>query len=105
MQKKANCETTVLSELLITFLTNKINNCTFVEKFDAKANSDYTPALSYDVKQVSFSFTERTVDEIIKRSKHFYELMNQRRTIRKFSSRPVPITVIKNIVRTAGKSV
>jgi iodotyrosine deiodinase len=39
---------------------------------------------------------------MITRSNDFYELMRKRRTIRKFSSEPVPIRVIQNILKTAG---
>jgi len=40
-------------------------------------------------------------DEMIQRSKRFYEWMNKRRSIRNFSNKPVPREVIENIVKTA----
>jgi nitroreductase len=40
-------------------------------------------------------------DEMIQRSKRFYEWMNKRRSIRNFSNKPVPKEVIENIVKTA----
>ncbi|XP_042858714.1 iodotyrosine deiodinase 1-like, partial [Penaeus japonicus] len=43
-------------------------------------------------------------EESIKKSKEFYELMNTRRSVRFFSSDPVPREVIENVVRTAGTS-
>ncbi|KAM4695321.1 iodotyrosine deiodinase 1 [Discoglossus pictus] len=43
-------------------------------------------------------------NEMVKRSKDFYELLNQRRSIRFISDEPVPREVIDNIIRTAGTS-
>lgn len=42
-------------------------------------------------------------EEMVKRSTDFYQEMNRRRTLRFYSSEPVPEEVIKNIIRTAGK--
>ena len=41
-------------------------------------------------------------EEMVKRSKEFYEIMKQRRTIRDFSDKPVPREVIENCIATAG---
>jgi iodotyrosine deiodinase len=41
-------------------------------------------------------------DEMLKRSEDFYEWMNQRRSVRDFSSEPVPKEVIENIILTAS---
>jgi nitroreductase len=43
-------------------------------------------------------------EELIRRSRQFYEFMNQRRTLREFSDRPVPKEVMENIIMTAGTS-
>jgi hypothetical protein len=40
-------------------------------------------------------------DEMIQRSKRFYEWMNKRRSIRNFSNKQCPKEVIENIVKTA----
>ena len=40
--------------------------------------------------------------EMLKRSEVYYQWMNQRRTIREFSDRPVPLAVIENIIMTAS---
>ena len=42
------------------------------------------------------------IDEMIERSKDFYNYMNTRRSARFFSSKPVPKEIIKNIIHTAG---
>ena len=40
--------------------------------------------------------------ESVERSRAFLELMRKRRTVREFSSEPVPFDVIENAIRTAG---
>lgn len=42
--------------------------------------------------------------EMLIRSRAFFEEMNQRRTIRFYSDRPVPLEVMENIIKTAGTS-
>src|SRR5437660_6371856 len=41
-------------------------------------------------------------DEILRRTKEFYEMMQRRRTFRDFSDRPVPRRVIEHCIRAAG---
>ena len=41
-------------------------------------------------------------DEILRRTKEFYETMQHRRTFRDFSDRPVPRRVIEHCIRAAG---
>lgn len=52
------------------------------------------------------SYTRETYEdgEMLDRSRIFYEWMDQRRTVRDFSDRPVPREVIENIVRTASSA-
>jgi nitroreductase len=40
--------------------------------------------------------------ELIENSQNFYQLMNGRRTVREFDTKPIPIEVIENIVLTAS---
>lgn len=47
-------------------------------------------------------FTRLPVDESVRRSKEFYELMRRRRSIREFSTDPVPLEIIENAIRVAG---
>lgn len=42
------------------------------------------------------------LDEVLKRSKEFYEWMDTRRTVRDFSDQPIPREVIENIIKTAS---
>ncbi|XP_047429866.1 iodotyrosine deiodinase 1 [Mugil cephalus] len=41
-------------------------------------------------------------DKMLERSKDFYTVMNQRRSVRFISSEPVPREVLDNVIRTAG---
>jgi len=41
-------------------------------------------------------------DEMIKRSKEYYELMDKRRSVREFTDKDVPKEIIENIIKTAG---
>jgi nitroreductase len=45
------------------------------------------------------SFNE---EDMLTRSRAFYAFMNQRRTVRDFSDKPVPLEIIENIIKTAG---
>lgn len=47
-------------------------------------------------------FARMSSEESIARSQAFLELMKRRRTVRVFSSEPVPIEIIKNAIATAG---
>lgn len=51
---------------------------------------------------VSYQKETYEIDEMLTRSKRFFEWINQRRTIRDFSDRPVPKEVIENILIAAG---
>lgn len=57
-------------------------------------NSEY-PFIEY----YKDSYSE---EEMLERSKTFYSTMNTRRTVREFSTKPIPQEVIENILRTAG---
>ena len=48
------------------------------------------------------TFQEFPPDEMQARAESFYQEMARRRTVREFSSRPVPRSVIENALRTAG---
>lgn len=49
-------------------------------------------------------FKHRDEKEMISRSSKFFDMMKSRRTIRDFSSKPVPKAVIENAIRTAGRA-
>ncbi|CAB1450174.1 unnamed protein product [Pleuronectes platessa] len=55
-----------------------------------------------ELPHVAFSLPRHTEEAALKRSKDFYNLMNQRRSVRFISPEPVPRKVIDNVIRTAG---
>lgn len=69
---------------------------------DDGQNPDLTSALPWDLKHVPFEFKRLPVEETIQRSLEFCNLMSTRRTVRFFSSDPIPADVIRNIIRAAG---
>jgi nitroreductase len=48
------------------------------------------------------TWKELSPDEMRRRSAEFFDAINQRRTVREFSDRPVPEDVIENALRAAG---
>ena len=62
------------------------------------------PVNAEDTEHIPYVHVSRTEEEMIQRSRDFYQLMNSRRSIRMFSNQSVPIEVIRNIVHTAGTS-
>ncbi|XP_065344201.1 iodotyrosine deiodinase 1 [Cloeon dipterum] len=63
-----------------------------------------TSALPEDLQHIPFAYKRPTENEMLKRSQEYYEMVNGRRTIRFFSPDPVPIDVIKNIIKAAATS-
>lgn len=51
---------------------------------------------------VPLDFEEYPQEEMLRRSREFYEEMSRRRTVREFSDRPVPREIVEHAVRTAG---
>ena len=48
------------------------------------------------------NFCEKPAEEMLKAARSFYEEIRQRRTVREFSSRPVPREIIENPLKAAG---
>ncbi|XP_060519739.1 iodotyrosine deiodinase 1 [Cylas formicarius] len=72
-------------------------------EFDSEdSGEELVPALPRDLQYVPLKFNEIPVEESLRKSRHFYELMNARRTVRHFSTRDVPKEVIYNLIKTAG---
>ncbi|KAM8999247.1 iodotyrosine deiodinase 1 [Sarcophilus harrisii] len=55
-----------------------------------------------NLEHVPFSSPRFPESEMIKRSQEFYELLNQRRSVRFISDEPVPRQVIDNVIKSAG---
>lgn len=60
-------------------------------------------SVEQDIPHVPYSATRYPEEIMVERSKEFYSLLNQRRTVRFISPEPVSREVIDNIIRTAGK--
>lgn len=52
----------------------------------------------------SYSKETYSEEEVLERSKSFYEWMDERRTVREFSDKPIPKEVIDNILMTASSA-
>jgi nitroreductase len=48
------------------------------------------------------NYTQYSESEMLKKSKGFYESVRNRRTVRDFSDKPVPIEIIENCIKSAG---
>lgn len=55
-------------------------------------------------RQIPYEREPIPAPEGAQRSEDFYNMMNQRRTIRDFSNEPVPLELIQNAIKTAGTS-
>ena len=51
---------------------------------------------------ISYSKPILTDEDMLKRSKSFYNFMENRRSVREFSDRAVPRKVIENLIKTAS---
>ena len=112
------CAATVLA-LIITVLTRpkKASNKTRIsstqdkgehplaEFEDEKPDLFMAPPLhAAETPHVPYSVPRLTREEMIKKSREYYETLNKRRSVRFFSKDPVPIEVVENIVKAAGTS-
>ncbi len=50
----------------------------------------------------SLEFERKSTDEMLATSKELFERMNQRRSIREFSTEPIPLDVVRNAIATAN---
>ncbi|MEK7724951.1 MAG: nitroreductase family protein [Acidobacteriota bacterium] len=53
-------------------------------------------------KFIDLDFHQVAKDEQLSRAESFFELLNSRRTVREYSSEPVPFELIKTAIQTAG---
>ncbi|XP_034964657.1 iodotyrosine deiodinase 1 [Zootoca vivipara] len=60
--------------------------------------------LEDNIAHVPFSTERYAEEDMVRRSKAFYELLNKRRSVRFISDEPVPREVIDNVIKTAGTS-
>lgn len=53
---------------------------------------------------IPYSLPNYRADELVQKSKEYYQFLDGRRTVREFSDRDIPKEVIDNIIRTASTS-
>ena len=92
------------SKVLPTLATEKGEH-PLAEFENEKPDPDLAPPLhAADTPHIPYDFSRRSKEDTLARSETFYQLMNKRRSIRHFSTDPVSLEVIENIVKTAGTS-
>ena len=57
---------------------------------------------SHDGPHMPYQHVKMSQAESLQQSQQFYDMVNQRRSVRNISSRPVPLQVIENIIKAAG---
>ncbi|KAM6992133.1 iodotyrosine deiodinase [Tautogolabrus adspersus] len=65
-------------------------------------DGDWVDSNEEDCQHVPYSPPSYPEEMMLQRSKDFYTLLNQRRSVRFISPEPVPREVIDNVIRTAG---
>ncbi|XP_022915734.2 iodotyrosine deiodinase 1 isoform X1 [Onthophagus taurus] len=63
---------------------------------------DCIPALPKNLKHIPFVYNRLSEEEMKNESDKYFQFMNKRRSVRNFSSDPVPKEVLYNIIKTAG---
>lgn len=70
---------------------------------EEKQDPSLSPPLhAADTPHIPYTLQRCSEDEMVKRSREYYENINKRRSVRCFSKEHVPIEVIENIVKAAG---
>ncbi|CAM5133259.1 unnamed protein product [Natator depressus] len=100
--KKGKSETKNKSESC-PWVDDDLRDSTDLHVEEEDADGDWQ-GLDENIAHVSFSAERYSEDEMIKRSKEFYELLNKRRSVRFISNEPVPREVINNVIKAAGTS-
>ncbi len=72
---------------------------------DEKPDPSLAPPLhDADTPHIPYAVSRLSEEEMKQKAREFYEHLNKRRSIRQFSSDPVPVEVIQDVVRAAGTS-
>ncbi|CAM4548279.1 unnamed protein product [Caretta caretta] len=101
-RKKGKSETKNKSESR-PWVDDDLRDSTDLHVEEEDADGDWQ-GLDENIAHVSFSAERYSEDEMIKRSKEFYELLSKRRSVRFISNEPVPREVINNVIKAAGTS-
>ncbi|XP_042544312.1 iodotyrosine deiodinase 1 isoform X2 [Dipodomys spectabilis] len=68
----------------------------------AEEDADEWPEVEESVELIPYHHTRYPEEEMATRSREFYELLRQRRSVRSISEEQVPMEVIENIIKAAG---
>lgn len=72
---------------------------------DEKPDASLAPPLhDADTPHIPYTLPRLSEDEAKQKAREFYEQLNKRRSVRHFSSDPVPLEVMQDIIRAAGTS-
>ena len=71
-------------------------------KLDAELLGPAPPIHPENTAHIPHKGVQFDEEEMLKRSREFYEFMNKRRSVRHFSSKSVPKEVVESIILTAG---
>ena len=55
-----------------------------------------------DNRFITYLYSRPSPDDVSKKARDFYDFMSRRRTIRHFSAEPVPVAVVKDLVKAAS---
>ena len=101
-------ETTFMTNILIRYLIALLLYQTFMVFLTFSRNVNCTTSTlqieEEENKHVPFSLPRYTGPEMVQRAQDFYNLVNQRRSCRSFSTDPVPREVIEQCILAAGTS-
>ncbi|KAI5609162.1 iodotyrosine deiodinase 1 [Silurus asotus] len=64
--------------------------------------NDWAETGTEELPHIPYTPCRYPEEEMLERSKHFYALLNKRRSVRLISPEPVPREVIDNVIRAAG---
>ncbi|ORY43266.1 hypothetical protein BCR33DRAFT_738575 [Rhizoclosmatium globosum] len=85
-----------------TLSNRDLDNTPFLEVAEIAEAEEADFHDPFDLPHVPFKFDRISHKEAIKRSEDFYNLVNQRRSLRMFSEDPVPIEVVRNCCMAAA---
>ncbi|XP_069867005.1 iodotyrosine deiodinase 1 [Dipodomys merriami] len=68
----------------------------------AEEDADEWPEVEESVELIPYYHTRYPEEEMATRSREFYELLRQRRSVRSISEEQVPMEVIENVIKAAG---
>ncbi|XP_029051805.1 iodotyrosine deiodinase 1 isoform X1 [Osmia bicornis bicornis] len=78
---------------------NTLNNT--VQQLEETEDSE-EPALPKDLKHIPYEYKRPSETELLSKASEFYKIVAPRRSVRFFSSDPVPKEVVQEIIKAAG---